>query len=147
MHGLSPYIYAQSTIICHWLHLLNPLLHGLGILTIVAGLAQSIAHQSLRSYLLAIRTLHIVKQFGNPMLGYHRLDLALKGVRCAKVRPTRTRLPITPLLMSHIHETLMASLNYHSMGSMLYGHLWFHAVCMGNGSWSPKGLSPQEAPL
>ena len=61
----------------------------------------------MRCYLSAVRHLHIVSGFGDPLVGKLRLELALKGVKRARPLTPDTRLPITPLILRRIKSVLV----------------------------------------
>ena len=78
------------------------------ILQFVAHLfAASLSHQTIRSYLSAVRHLQIVNGFPDPaMESFPRLTYALKGVRRERPLSQRqTRLPITPELLRRIYHS------------------------------------------
>ena len=74
----------------------------------VAFLASSgLSYGSVRSYLSAVRHLHIISSLPDPSLSsFPRLEYVLKGLRHKGVlRPRAKRLPITPTLLRRIHST------------------------------------------
>lgn len=76
------------------------------LLLFVAELSQRLCHSSVRSYLSAVRHLHIAKGFGDPLKGSLRLELALKGLQKFKPSMKDTRLPITPFTLRIIKGVL-----------------------------------------
>lgn len=70
-------------------------------------MSQRVCHSTIRSYLSAIRHLHLEKGLQDPLVGKTRLDLALKGMRRRKPRARDVRLPITPLVLSMIGRSLV----------------------------------------
>ena len=70
------------------------------LLLFVADLSQRVCHSTVRSYLAAVRHLHLSRGFPDPLKGCPRVDLALKGLRRRKPRSGDSRLPITPLILS-----------------------------------------------
>ena len=106
---------------CSRMHL-NPLpANQQQLILFAADLSQTIAYSSMRTYLSAVRHLHISAGYEDPLRGSMQLDLLMRGAR--KTKPTRKdyRLPITPLILSHIYEVL----NQHpdSYGNKLLGQL------------------------
>ena len=69
-------------------------------------LAQTRAHSTIKSYLSAVRHLHVIHGLGNPLKDTLRLDLILRGVQRAKPKGTRTRLPVTPRILRFIKSSL-----------------------------------------
>lgn len=74
----------------------------------VSSLAiQSLCHNTIKSYLAAIRHLHIAEGYGNPHIhNMARLEQVLKGIKAVQSRgPRKTeRLPITPNHLSKLRE-------------------------------------------
>ena len=68
--------------------------------------SSSLAYQSIRSYLSAVRHLQITSGLPDPALSsFSRLDYALKGVRREGApKPQRSRMPITPEILHKIHR-------------------------------------------
>ena len=60
-----------------------------------------------RSYLSAVRHLHISNGYGDPLKGASQLDLVLRGLKRKKPRGQDTRLPIIPWILMRIREVLM----------------------------------------
>ena len=77
------------------------------LILFVAELAQSVCHATIRSYLSAVRNLHITAGHPDPLAGSIRLELVLRGVRRVKARPGKTKLPVTPLILHRIREVLL----------------------------------------
>jgi hypothetical protein len=77
------------------------------LLLFVADMSQRVCHSTIRSYLSAVRHLHLARGFQDPLAGTTRLDLALKGLRKRKPRSRDPRLPITPWVLSVLGRTLM----------------------------------------
>ena len=75
------------------------------LLLFVADLSQRVCHSTVRSYLSAVRHLHLAQDLWDPITGSTRLELALKGLRRRK--PHDSRLPITPLILSILGKVLM----------------------------------------
>ena len=76
------------------------------LLLFVADMSQRVCHSTIRSYLSAVRHLHLASGFQDPLVGATRLELALKGLRKRKPRARDARLPITPLVLSIVGRTL-----------------------------------------
>ena len=89
-------------------HSLNPLPATEVLLCrFVAFLAASgLSYGSVRSYLSAVRHLHIISSLPDPSLSsFPHLEYVLKGLRCKGVlRPRAKRLPITPTLLRRIRS-------------------------------------------
>lgn len=92
------------------------------LLLYVAHLSQRVRHGTARSYLSAIRHMHLAAGFVDPLKDAPRLELALKGLRRRKPRAGDTRLPITPLILSVLGRTLVQSGDG-------YDHLLLWAAC------------------
>ena len=69
----------------------------------IADLSQRLCYSSIRTYLAAVRFLHVSKGLEDPTKSV-RLELMLRAVR--KKRPTagRVRLPITPLILRELRR-------------------------------------------
>lgn len=65
------------------------------LLLFVANMSQRVCYSTIRSYLSAVRHLHLAKGFQDPLVGTTHLELALKGLRKRKPRSRDARLPIT----------------------------------------------------
>lgn len=76
------------------------------LILFVAQLSLRLAHGSVRSYLSAIRHMHLAQGFGDPLAGALRLQLALKGLKRSKPRDKDSRLPITPYILRRIKTVL-----------------------------------------
>lgn len=76
------------------------------LILFVAHLAQSCCHSTIRSYLSAVRFLHLSHGYGDPLHEKRRLEQLLKGVKRVKPRGDDTRLPITPFILEKIHEVV-----------------------------------------
>ena len=63
-------------------------------------------HATIRSYLSAVRNLHITEGYQDPVAGSTRLEMVLKGVRRVKAHPGKMKLPVTPLILHRIQEVL-----------------------------------------
>lgn len=72
----------------------------------VAHLSLRLAHSSVRSYLSAVRHLHIAQGFGHPLAGALQLQLALKDLKRSKPREKDSRLPITPYVLRRVKAVL-----------------------------------------
>lgn len=76
------------------------------LILFVAHLSLRLAHGSVRSYLSAVRHMHIAQGFGDPLAGALRLQLALKGLKRSKPREKDSRLPITPYILRRVKTVL-----------------------------------------
>ena len=65
----------------------------------VAQLSRRLAHSSIRTYMSAIRSMHVMKGLVDPFVGRLKLEQFLKGVRRLNSRPKDSRLPITPFCL------------------------------------------------
>ena len=65
-------------------------------------LAQSRTESTIRSYISVVRHLHIIHSYENALASKPRLELVLKGIRRIKPKSSVPRLPITPVLLTHI---------------------------------------------
>ncbi len=95
------------------------------LILFAADLSQTIAYTSMRTYLSAVRHLHISEGYEDPLRGSMQLDLLMKGAR--RTKPTRKdhRLPITPLILSRIYEVLNQHPNSYE------NKLLWAACCLG----------------
>ncbi len=85
----------------------------------VADLSQRVCPSTIRSYLSAIRHVHLERGLQDPMAGKTRLELALKGSRRQRPRTGYPRLPITPMILKAIGRALQTTAT--SMNSYCYG--------------------------
>jgi hypothetical protein len=79
------------------------------LLLFIADLSQRVCHGTARSYLVAIRHLHL--HLPDPLAQAQRVGLALKGLRRKKPRGADARLPITPFILQRIGNSLVSSMN------------------------------------
>ena len=77
------------------------------LILFVADISSRVCHSTARSYLSAVRHLHISNGYGDPLKGALQLDLVLRGLKRKKPRGQDTRLPITPWILMQIREVLM----------------------------------------
>ena len=80
------------------------------------------AYSTVRTYLSAVRHLHISQGLGVPVTGRLQLELALKGYRKQKLLTQDARLPITPLVLKLIRRVL-------TQEAQKYENVMFWAVC------------------
>ena len=59
-----------------------------------------------RSYLSAVRHMHIAQGWGDPLCCALQLQLVLKGLRRAKPQTRDSCLPVTPLILHRIKKVL-----------------------------------------
>lgn len=89
----------------------------------VSSLAiQSLCHNTIKSYLAAIRHLHIAEGYGDPHIHtMARLEQVLKGIKIIQAKgPKRSeRLPITPNLLAKLKEVWSSRLSKFD-GQMLF---------------------------
>ena len=76
------------------------------LILFVTHLAQKCCHSTIRSYLSAVRFLHIVNGQCDPLQGKLRLEQLLKGVKRIKPKASDPRLPITPFILQKIHSVI-----------------------------------------
>ena len=76
------------------------------LILFVAELAQSVCHATIHSYLSAVRNLHTIEGYQDPVAGSTRLEMVLRGVQRAKAHPGKMKLPVTPLILHRIREDL-----------------------------------------
>ncbi len=82
-------------------------------------------YSTARSYLAAIRHLHLSSGLQDPLINAERLGLALRGFHQRKPRGADPRLPITPLLLQTIGNSLTQSQDHHEQ------LLLWAACCLG----------------
>jgi hypothetical protein len=66
----------------------------------VADLSQRVCHGTIRSYLAAVRHLHLSQGVQDPLVGVPRLELALKWMRRRRPRVNDPHFPVTPCLIA-----------------------------------------------
>jgi len=57
-------------------------------------------------FLSAMRNLHIIEGYQDPVTGSTRLEMVLMGVRRVKTHSGKMKLPVTPLILHRIREDL-----------------------------------------
>ena len=77
------------------------------LILFIADLSQKLTHDTIRSYLSAIRHAHLRRGWQDPLEGKTRLELALKGTKRRCPRGKDTRLPITPPILEEIGQSLV----------------------------------------
>ena len=95
------------------------------LILFVAYLAERVCHATARTYLAAIRHMHISHGYGDPLKGCLQLELVLKGLKRQRPRSQDSRLPITPLVLLKIKSILDG--DPHNYDNIL---LWA-ACCLG----------------
>ena len=91
----------------------------------VAQLSRRLAHSSIRTYMSAIRSMHVMKGLGDPFVGRLKLEQFLKGVRRLNSRPKDSRLPITPFVLKRIRAVVdLDPLNFNNA-------MFWAACCLG----------------
>ena len=109
------------------------------LILFVAHLSLCLTHSSVRSHLSAVRHMHIVHCFSDPLLGTPWLQLAHKGLKRSKPRVSDSHLPITPyVLRSHSHAgpgTIQAR-QYYALG-----HLLSWLLCLLTVGWDDHNFS------
>ena len=76
------------------------------LIMFITHLAQTKAHSTIKTYLAAVRHLHVVNGFGNPLDNKLRLQLILKGINWIKPHQCCPHLPVTPRIMFSIQRAL-----------------------------------------
>ena len=95
------------------------------LILFVADLSLRVCYSTARTYLAAVRHLHISHDYGDPLAGRLWLELVLKGLKRHRPRAQDRRLPITPWVLLQIKSILSRS--PHNFYSIL---LWA-ACCLG----------------
>ena len=90
-----------------------------------ADISQRLSYGSIRSYLSAVRFLHISNGHADPLTGRLQLDLLLRGIRKKKPGSQDKRLPITPLILEKIFTVL------NKTPSKFENKLLWAACCLG----------------
>ena len=72
---------------------------------------QQLKHKIIKSYLTSIRFFHIINNRGNPFIrDMPQLQYVIRGIKseeAKKDKQSRPRLPITPAILSKIHQILL----------------------------------------
>lgn len=76
------------------------------LILFIADLSARVCYSTARTYLAAIRHLHISHGYGDPLQGCLQLDLVLKGLKRKKPRSQDSRLPITPFVLLKVKSVL-----------------------------------------
>lgn len=69
-------------------------------------LAQSRVISTVRCYLAAVRHMHVVRGWPNPLERKLCLELVLKGIKRCKPGGKDARLPVTPVILRRAREEL-----------------------------------------
>ena len=72
----------------------------------VAELSLRVCHSTARTYLAAIRHMHISQGHGDTLKGCPRLELVLRGLKRQRPRAQDSRLPITPWILLQMKQVL-----------------------------------------
>lgn len=80
----------------------------LTLLNFIYFLGESLAYSTTKTYLSAVRFLHLSHGFQNPFPKFPRTKLALKGLK-REAGPTRKRLPVTPQILLCISQRLSSN--------------------------------------
>ena len=78
----------------------------LTILRFIGSLCDSCQPSTIRVYLSAVRSLHVMHGFPDPLLDCCRVPLVLKGARRISSKSKVSKLPITPLILIAIKSNL-----------------------------------------
>ncbi len=95
------------------------------LILFTADLSQRIGHSSIRTYLAAVRHMHVVAGLNYPFKNALRLELLLRGIKRTKPKGQNARLPITPLVLVAIKQVLRKNAKKHD-NIMLWA-----ACCLG----------------
>ena len=93
---------------------------GLTILRFIASLSKRLAASSIRNYLSAVRNLHIIYGFPDPLHDLPWVPLVLKGLKRVQGDNHRVKTPITSLVLF----SMKLQLNF-----QLYDRVMFSAAC------------------
>ena len=77
--------------------------------------ALSVKPSIIKTYLSAVRSLHVCQGFVNPLENKPRIQLVLRGIKRLTDSPHRLRCPITPDMLLHFRSRLNLSRNDHCM--------------------------------
>ena len=76
------------------------------LILFAADLSHRLSSSTVRSYLSAIRFLHVSSGHGDPLAGRLQLDLLSRGIRKSKPAGKDNRLPVTPLVLEKMYGIL-----------------------------------------
>ena len=76
------------------------------LILFAADLSHRLSASTVRSYLSAVRFLHVSSGHGDPLTGRLQLDLLLRGIRKSKPAGKDNRLPVTPLVLEKMYGVL-----------------------------------------
>ena len=85
------------------------------ILRFIGYLAFSVKPSTIKTYLAAVRSLHIYQGYQNPLENNPRIQLVLRGIKRLSGNPRRLRCPITPKLLLIFRSRLDLSLYDHCL--------------------------------
>ena len=88
--------------------------------TLIASLSGRLTVPSIRNYLSAVRNLHIVYGFSDPLSGLPRVPLVLKGIKHVQRDVRWVKMSITALVLL----SMKLQLDFH-----MFGHVMFRAAC------------------
>ena len=123
------------------------------LILFVTHLAQKCCHSTIRSYLSAVRFLHVTHVHGDPLQGKLCLEQLLKGVKRVKPRGSDPRLPITPFILQKIYSIVIqdaqSPLNIMMWAACCLGYFAFlragEFTLQSNGQYNPEiHLSPAD---
>ena len=129
------YASAQQAFVqfCHSLQVPALPAHEQVLLLYIADLSQQVVHSTVRSYLLAIRHMHLSNGFPDPLKDRPCLDFALQGFKRRKPPSVDTRLPITPFVLSILGHSLTLMPDHYKQ-IMLWA-----ACCLGSFAFMRSG--------
>ena len=64
---------------------------------------QNLKHSTIKTYLSALRSMHVLQSFDNPLHNCHRLQMALRAIQHMSQAPVQ-KLPITVQLLDNIRH-------------------------------------------
>ena len=76
------------------------------LILFTADMSQRLSFATIRTYLSAVRFLHVSNGYGDPLTGKLQFDLLLRGVRRNKPGSKDKRLPVTPLILEKMYGVL-----------------------------------------
>lgn len=76
------------------------------LILFVAEASQKVCYSTIRTYLAAVRHMHIARGYKDPLKGALQLELVLRGAKRQKPRSQDSRLPITTWILLKIKKVL-----------------------------------------
>ena len=88
------------------------------ILRLISYLSLSYQPSTVKSYLSAVRSLHVMMGLDNPFVNHPRVQLVLRGIKRLQGNNRRLRRPFTPELLLLFRDKLDLSSYEHSLYSL-----------------------------